>query len=96
MQRRHYLVTYDVSNDKRRNRVFKLLHGYGNHTQYSVFLCELNPPELATLRSELQPIVHGREDQVLLVDLGPAEHELDMSIDSVGRAFQPVTRAFII
>ena len=96
MLRRHYLITYDVSDDKRRNRIFKLLHGYGNHTQYSVFLCELDAAELATLRNELQPIVHNNQDQLLIVDLGPAEHDLDLSVDSIGRAFQPATRAFIV
>ena len=39
MSRRHYLVTYDVSDDKRRTHLFKLLEGNGDHVQYSVFFC---------------------------------------------------------
>ena len=32
-----YIVTYDVSDDDRRNKVFTALRGYGDHIQYSVF-----------------------------------------------------------
>ncbi len=41
--RRRYLITYDISDDKRRARVFKSLRNRGDHLQFSVFLCELNP-----------------------------------------------------
>jgi CRISPR-associated protein Cas2 len=43
--RRVFLVSYDIPDDKRRNRVFKLLTGWGDHVQYSVFCCQLNPRE---------------------------------------------------
>ena len=31
--RRRYLVTYDISDDKRRDEVFKLCRQQGDHTQ---------------------------------------------------------------
>ncbi len=40
-ERRVYLCTYDVSDDKRRSRLFSLLQDHGDHVQYSVFLCSL-------------------------------------------------------
>ena len=40
-----YLVCYDVANDKRLRRTFKKMCGFGDPLQYSVFRCELSPPE---------------------------------------------------
>jgi len=96
MARRRYLVTYDVADDKRRNAIFKALEGYGDHTQYSVFLCELDRRELAEMQGELDPHVHGREDQVLIVDLGPEHVDAGRLIASLGRPYEPPTRALVV
>jgi len=96
MPRRHFLVSYDVSDDKRRDRVFETLKDHGEHTQFSVFLCELSAAELAALRGVLQGTIHHGEDQVLVVDLGPAHHDLQTSIEAIGRAFTPEPNAHII
>jgi CRISPR-associated protein Cas2 len=45
MNRKRFLVTYDVSDDKRRTQIFKTLYAYGDHAQYSVFFCELSARE---------------------------------------------------
>ena len=36
-----YIVTYDIADDKRWRAVFKLMHGYGEWMQLSVFQCRL-------------------------------------------------------
>ncbi|MFA7237279.1 MAG: CRISPR-associated endonuclease Cas2 [Phycisphaeraceae bacterium] len=96
MARKHYLISYDVADDKRRNRIFETMQDHGNHTQFSVFLCQLDSAELATLRGVLSGIVHDKQDQVLIVDLGPATHDLDNSIETIGRTFVPTPRANIV
>jgi CRISPR-associated protein Cas2 len=96
MPRRHFLISYDVANDKRRTRIFETLRDYGDHTQFSVFLCELDEADLAALRGLLEPLVHRDQDQVLLVDLGPAEHERQTAIDAIGKPFDPRPNAFIV
>jgi len=96
MPRKHFLVSYDVADDKRRNRIFETMQDHGNHTQYSVFLCQLDAAELAALRASLAGVVHEKEDQVLIVDLGPAHHDLDVSIETLGKPFSPTPRAFIV
>ena len=35
------LVTYDIKDDKKRNKVCNILKDYGNRVQYSVFECYL-------------------------------------------------------
>jgi CRISPR-associated protein Cas2 len=96
MERRHYLVTYDVSDDRRRNEVFRTLHGYGDHTQYSVFFCELDGREMAELRSRIRGAIHHGEDQVLIVDLGRAERPLVEGLQVLGRGYEPPVRTVVI
>jgi CRISPR-associated protein Cas2 len=40
-----YVVTYDISDKKRLRKVFRLMRGYGDHLQLSVFRCELSGVE---------------------------------------------------
>jgi len=94
--RRHFLVSYDISDDKRRNKVFDLLEGRGDHAQFSVFFCQLNPRELAELRADLTATIHHIEDQVLLVDLGPAHNPLDGGIECLGKTLAIASRALVV
>ena len=54
------VVSYDISDDKRRRMVAKLLEGYGYRVQYSVFECDLSLKQLQKLRRELKPYVKGK------------------------------------
>lgn len=94
--RRTYLCTYDVAEDKRRNRLFQLLKDHGEHVQYSVFLCELNARERAGLLARVAEIVHQTEDQLLVINLGPAGLDWTQQLDSVGKSWTPMVRSNII
>ena len=48
-----YLVCYDVADAKRLRKVFKTCGNFGDHLQFSVFECDLNPSEKVELESEL-------------------------------------------
>lgn len=85
--RQTYIVTYDVSHPKRLRKVFRIMRGYGDHLQLSVFRCELNERELIELRSKLTAAIHHREDQVLFVDVGPADGRAQTALSSLGRAY---------
>lgn len=92
MSRRQYLITYDISDDKRRTSVFKTLVGQGDHVQFSVFLCALNRLEFAGLRARLGELIHDREDQVIFVDLGITENESGTILDCLGKRYNPISR----
>lgn len=94
--RRHYLVTYDISDDKRRDRTFKTLTGFGDHAQYSVFFCEMSDRELAELRYRLREIIHAREDQILILDLGHARQPLVAGLEVLGRGYEPPVNMFVV
>ncbi len=87
--RQTYIVTYDVCDPKRLRKVFKLMKGYGDHLQLSVFRCDLDTRSLHELRGRLGSVIHHDEDQVLFVDVGPSEGRAATSIGAVGRAYRP-------
>jgi CRISPR-associated protein Cas2 len=62
------------------------MRGYGDPLQYSVFRCILSPSERVLLLEALTPIINHREDQVLFINLGPADGRAHISIDTLGRA----------
>ena len=94
--RNTYIVSYDISNPKRLRNVFKLMRGYGDHLQLSVFQCELNRTELIELRARLGDIINFREDQVLFVDVGPVEGRGSTSIRSLVRPYMNPERHAIV
>jgi CRISPR-associated protein Cas2 len=79
-----YLVCYDIADDKRLRRVFRACKNYGDHIQFSVFECDLNPAEKARFESELAEIINHIEDQVIFVTLGPADGRGDRVITALG------------
>ena len=94
--RTSYLVCYDICDDKRLRRVFKTVRGYGDHLQYSVFECQLTPTDLVRLRAELSDIIHHTHDQVLFVNLGPAEGRGDRVIIALGKPYIAVDAPCIV
>jgi CRISPR-associated protein Cas2 len=94
--RKSTLVCYDISNDKRLRKVFQIMRGYGDHLQYSVFECQLTASDLVRLRAELSSIIHHDEDQVLFVDLGPAEGRGDRVITALGKPYSNLDAPCIV
>ena len=79
-----FLVCYDIANDKRLRQVFKTCCNFGDHQQYSIFECDLNPSEKIELAKALGEIINHDEDQVLFVALGPAEGRGERVITALG------------
>ena len=90
--RQTFVVTYDICDPKRLRKVYKLMLGWGEHLQLSVFQCELNHRELVELRAALARIIHHMEDQVLFVDVGPVEGRGSDSIHALGKPYIDVDR----
>jgi CRISPR-associated protein Cas2 len=96
MSRRHFLITYDIADDKRRTRVFNTLQDHGDHAQYSVFFCQLTSIERISLESIIQGAIDNTMDQVLFVDLGKSDHDLSVRVDAVGKCYDPPVRSMIV
>lgn len=91
-----YLVCYDISDDKRLRRVFKIMRGWGDHLQYSVFECQFTEMDLVRCRAELSREIHHTEDQVLFVCLGPAEGRGERVITALGKPYVSVDGPCIV
>lgn len=94
--RRRYVVSYDVSDDRRRTRIFELLQGYGDHVQFSVFFADLTDQEVIVMRGRLLQAMNEREDQVLILDLGRETSPLEDWLDVLGKPYRPSARTIVI
>ena len=90
-----YIVTYDISDAKRWRRVFRLMNGYGEWLQLSVFQCRLSRRRHAEMVQLLDGIIHHRKDHVISMELGPADL-VKLKLVSLGKDFQPIVREPII
>lgn len=67
-----YIVSYDIRNPKRLNKVHKTMLDYGNPRQYSVFECTLTEKNLVRMKHELDGIINRDYDQILIIPLCPS------------------------
>lgn len=74
------VVSYDISDNKRRTKMAKLMEGHGYRVQYSVFECELDDKKLKELIRRLRPLVKIKEwDSVRIYPLN-ADAEKRMKV----------------
>lgn len=84
--RRCYLVCYDIRNARRLRRVHKLMKGYGEPWQYSVFFCVLKEIDRVRMQSELETEMNLREDQALVIELGDDEGRSREMATAIGQS----------
>jgi CRISPR-associated protein Cas2 len=94
--RQAYIVSYDICHKKRLRKVYKVMRGYGDHVQYSVFRCELNKRELVELRRKLADVIHSGVDQVMFVDMGPADGRGGTAISTLGKPYLFIERHALV
>ncbi len=76
------VVSYDIRDPKRLRAVYRLMRSFGDHLQYSVFLCELSASQKVRLMTSLERVIKPSEDQVLFIDLG--FQDPDRRIEALG------------
>jgi CRISPR-associated protein Cas2 len=90
-----YVVTYDITDQKRWRRVFKLMKGYGQWLQLSVFHCRLDGGRRAQMAMALETLIDATTDHVVILDLGPAE-DVQLAVESLGKSFTPIERRAVV
>ncbi len=65
----HYTVAYDITDDKRRNRVSKILKDFGTRVQYSVFECNTDRRAFLRLQNRLEKAIELSEDTIIFYHL---------------------------
>ena len=59
------VVAYDISDDRRRHKIAKVLMQYGLRCNESVFECMLSDSKLLKLKQQLAKLVDEKKDSIL-------------------------------
>lgn len=65
----HWLIIYDIGDDKRLRKVAKHMEGYGVRVQKSVFEAEANRKIIEKLRKEVAGMIDPAEDYVVYFEI---------------------------
>lgn len=87
-----YIVAYDMPSDKRRNKVHKILSGFGQWTQYSLFELFLTDKELVLLQNKLEKVLNAEKDSVRFYPLCAACLK---SVETVGSELPKEPKIFL-
>lgn len=64
-----YIISYDVSDNKKRNKVAKILEEYGERMQYSVFVCYLERKILFKLLERVTKFIDKSTDSIIAITI---------------------------
>lgn len=76
------VVSYDVSDDRRRTRIAKAMEDFGVRVQFSVFECELTEERLQKLRKVLMKEMSQTDDSIRFYRLCARDRQ---TIEILGR-----------
>jgi CRISPR-associated protein Cas2 len=71
----YLLVCYDIAQPRRLQKVARLMEGYGQRLQYSVFLCYLNPVQIVQMKQRAEKLCLREEDSIVYIPLCGACHD---------------------
>lgn len=85
-----YIVVYDIADPRRWRQVFRIMNGFGEWVQLSVFQCRLSRTRRAELEGRLDDVIHHDEDHIVIMDMGKAD-SVSPRVSSLGKSgFEPV------
>jgi CRISPR-associated protein Cas2 len=96
MEEHLYIVTYDIGDQKRWRAVFRLMNGYGEWVQLSVFQCRLSRKRHAEMLATLDELADTKEDHVVVIDIGPVDNVNPKVVSFGKRTFEPLAREPLI
>ena len=93
---RCFLVCYDIRDAKRLRHVHRIVKGYGESWQYSIFFCVLKAIDRVRLQAELEEVMNLHDDQVLLIDLGEDLDKARSAATVLGQSLGQVERGMVV
>ncbi len=94
--RRVCIVSYDIADPRRWRQVYRIMRGFGQHMQLSVFTCDLTGAQRTRMIAALGGAIHHGEDQILVIDLGPSEARPIHQFEAIGRPISVVDRGPVV
>lgn len=80
-----YLIAYDITSDKRRNKMAELLEAHGLRINLSVFECTLTPVQYDNVFRQINELIDRKTDTVKIY---PLTREVYARSITVGRKSQ--------
>lgn len=84
-----YLVAYDIADQARWRRVYRVLHGHGDPIQLSIFICWLSATEQKLLEERLVGLLNLKEDRLMFAHIGTRQ-AMEKSIVQMGKPRMPL------
>lgn len=75
MKEKHYVIAYDVSDRKRRNRLVKVLLNYAYRVQYSVFEMMVDESTIAKILEKIRRCIDEKKDSINIYELDVPDWE---------------------
>ena len=91
-----FVVSYDIMDPRRLQRVHKSMKGFGEPIHYSVFRCNLTPKGRVELIAALTGLIKHDQDRIMIIDLGPADGGADDRIEFIGVRAEDSSRKAVI
>jgi len=85
MNRRRYLVAYDIRDHRRLRRIHKTMKSFGDALQYSVLVCDLDHVEKYEMLGKVGDIINHDVDSIAIMDLGEAYRRGEECFEFLGR-----------
>jgi len=93
--RNRYFIAYDVRDPQRLLQVHKIMKGYGDPVQYSVFVCKLNGSEIIMLKQDIGEAMNFSEDRLLIINTGAVEKDTH-NVEVIGMSLEKQMEGAII
>lgn len=77
-----YVVIYDISDDKTRRQVYRILRSYGAWKQYSAFELELSKTQYTEMKHRLKDAISSQE-HIRIYPLTPTNVD---NIEEIGKS----------
>ena len=91
-----FVVSYDIMDQKRLQKIHKTMKGFGEPIHYSVFRCNLTPKGRMEMKVALYKLLKHDEDRIMIIDLGPVDGRVADRIEFMGVHPEEMKRKAII
>jgi CRISPR-associated protein Cas2 len=79
-----YVVSYDIMDQRRLQKVHKTMKSFGEAIHYSVFRCDLSEKGRVEMMAALSDLINHDADRIMIIDLGPSEGRVAQRIEFLG------------
>lgn len=79
-----YVVSYDIRDQKRLQKVHKAMMGFGEPLHYSVFRCDLTRKGRVEMAEAIVSLIEKDADRVMIIDMGPVDGRAEERIEFLG------------